>query len=449
MIKTKPVFSFLFRSATIAIFIIIGTFIAINIFDSDLNPEVKEIINAELQNIVTENNAYFQLIGLHTSNDNISKAGLNIFNHASSSDIPTDYLLSGIKFVRGNVSNNCFFEMDYLTACTDYVKKHSGAIKTSINTNKYLLAHYQVILDEFEQYIEPMHAQEIYWQRNMLPLHRLYLSSLIVQAYEQSSSNYTSRQLTDNIIFWRKILGNTYSLKTKMVAVSALKSNYKILFELLYSCGNCDKYLSKSVTQPLTSEELDLDAVLNNEFIHLVKTLEKKDRDSVVDSSISNLFYNHNKVINSIYKMYSEYTEAAQYSHLDGPNKAAKTMDKYRLKSNFSWATLFYNPTGKIYAAANVPSTYNYKLRLIQLDQQIAALRAYSNQFTNSSTLKEKQTYLQNSTELIGGLKYTIERYNHGHAARKDVAEVLQHLAKLTRDAYFENQYQYWTSGDE
>jgi hypothetical protein len=449
MMRNKSAFSFSFRLTAIAICIVIGTFFAINIFDSDLKPEVKVITDAKPQKIITENNAYFQLVGLYTSNNDLEKSGLTIFNHANSSTKQTENLLPSIKFIRGDVSNYCFFEIDYLTACNNYIKNQRETIKASINTNSNLLARYQIILDGFEQYIEPTHVQGIYWQRDILPLHRLYLFGLITRPKKISPGNQTWQQLTSNITFWRNILANTYSLTTKMVAVSALKSDYKILFELMYSCSNCKKHISKNVIQPLTQEELDLGAALNYEFLYLVKAIEKESRNTTVKSKISNLFYNHNKIINSIYEMYATYSEAVQYSQLDGPKEAKKTMAKYSLENKLSWAGLFYNPTGKIYAAANVPSTYNYSLRMIQLDQQIAVLRALDNQLSKSSSLKDKQNYLQNSTELISGLNFTVKRFNHGLATRKDVAEFLQHLARMTQDVYFENQYQYWSSDNE
>lgn len=377
--------------------------VAINAVDQDIKPEIIAFADLSNDDVPEKDNGYFAWVGLSAPiGENPHALGVKVvaqINERLDSSpmemIETDALFGPqqLKF-KGNVSGLCGRDS---TGCLDRYRSNISDIQNALRDNRTFLDRYRAL------YAYP-HFRETVLSRIIAPifLEPAILANLLraQQALVALEGNPQTalRNLRDDTAYWRRILEQSRSLISRMVAVATIHGNAQLISEIATTFPLDGQTLAIAIdtVRPLAASGSDLGKVFRYEFaygMHIFAHASTYSNqpcpselwlDCLLQRLVDSLLLKPNATINLHYETYRN---ATALNRLPAPafieTVRSRRADK-QSQSDWPWSWHFaYNPVGKIFAsmAGNLHDSFTGRihnldgfLRLVSL--QIAIKQA-------------------------------------------------------------------------
>ncbi len=394
LIKTSLKLTLLFFVALLALVWLINT----PPFDEDLALELSYLKNQNVEPKVEGNIFYFFYgIAAVENKDPIAAGKQLIERYRVNRDVSgnDDLTTADFEEILGGAELDKAW-LDAFPQCTGrledgcpqkYLSIYSA--ETSLNPRlEFMLTRYQELLKlDFYQPIEDLtFATPLPSYRLPLRLGQIHL----IRAIAKGDSRYFYQKAVEEIKFWKKILRDSDTLISKMVAAAALHNAIQNISFALDSMTWDKSTLTdlKETFASLSAEEKNVNRVLLNELKVAHKYFKKEQGDlhellNFGESFITN-FLQPNATTNLIYKYYIEPINqlnkaSAQtiYQHYLNHQENVKSEDSLYNNANLSpWSlSALYNPGGKFIYSDAFGFQRDYVYRIFDLDGLLSLAR--------------------------------------------------------------------------
>jgi len=365
--KMKKVLSVLL---CIAFFVVLAI-ILINAKDETLNPEILPLLTKESK--PTNNNAYYMLLGFPApaKQDPEHYGRQQVDAYEAGEEIQTmngPWVQDGNNILCKGPETDCF---------QSYIAKKQEVSRV-ISDNRAWLQRYRELIryTDYQRIVKPSLTGPMIQVAALRDSHRLLQAQIVLDPVIMRDL------LSQDIAFWRMILGKETDLVTKMLAVSMTKSSYSLLQYILTKHPELQPAFVDELT-PLSEAEKSAVNFLWDEFVslanHLLKTGYYPGQnmsgvfDKIVYSRAGMYFYKKNATVNQVYRIHRRVLAAIPQG-IPAIEQVYVEETEGMLKR---W-NMLYNPHGKVLisiALAN-PATAECLQRIDSLDQQITKIAA-------------------------------------------------------------------------
>jgi len=282
-----------------------------------------------------------------------------------------------LKF-KGDVTGLCGRESH---DCLSRYQAKTTEIKKWLVENRVLLERYRALYayPEFRETIQPRLRAPTFYQPSLaasLARAQRALAAL------RGDPHTALRELHDDTKYWRRILQQSRSLISRMVAVAAIQSNTQLVSEIV-AAMSIDRQaltIASQTSQPLTGPERNLSKVFRYELGFAIDvfsniSLYKNDpcpfdswADCLSGTLLSTVLFKPNATINLSYARLARLAELASLPAPEWHTQTqARRKERGRASAPFVWH-IFYNPVGKILDAIAEQPYENYSGRIHNLD---------------------------------------------------------------------------------
>lgn len=364
------------------ILLFVSTVFIINtpLFDEELEPELKKILQTPKE-IAPQTNAYLALMGLPAADDKaIIEVGQQLtarYLHNRDSLHKDELSEQDTKEILGGKNLDSSWRNQY-TACkarqeTNCLSKMQAQIQAQPMTS----ARYTIMLQRYQQLLEMRQFQELQsaTYASPIPQYGLPLSLAKIHLAQLALDSDPLIFLTavqKDMAFWRRVLSQSSTLIGKMIATAAIWSDLRYLSDYLQNRKLSAEHLAlvQQLLAPLNQQELSVEQAMAGELRGFAS--EYKNAQQAWWNYIG---FQVNATLNSKYRTISR-TEFA-LSKLPAA-QFAKSMsdDIYNLPSQLSWSPAsLYNYTGKLLLQLANPAVIDYIARVHDLNGMLSLVR--------------------------------------------------------------------------
>lgn len=390
-----------------AVVVILLVFVGINLFDEDLNPAAKPVLEIPAMTLAPERNGYLYLAGFGAAPDkNPHAVGKEIERITQAHYRQADSWLTapkidekvagrGILFPHGALDKICDARKQ---PCLDRYLAEAAKINELARANALILERYQRLIAypgyqdrTLYTYHDPIPAYGGVAVASRMTMAR---AALRVAAGQHRQG---AEAIASDVRFWRRVLANSSTLIGKMVAVRRIEDDLKLLNELIArypAFAREQAVLLAGVTHPLSIAEAELCSVLNQEltvgvrYIYFLGQSRWKRRNEMREaigylgsSALSrlSLLAPIGFLPNASLNLANDLNVAAvsfcgaKPSALGGAVAESKSRVETVMKNRASGLDLLYNPLGKLIMDVATPALEDYRYRLIDLDGYLRA----------------------------------------------------------------------------
>lgn len=372
-----------------------------NFIDEPLRPEVRRAMEWQLPPAAYDDNAYLILLGMnepaeHDAMDTGKRVLENellqyksyLKNHtASSPPVPSGTFSMKESLCDYQRQKNC---VEY------YLAQDSNVRQQLIEKNQFLLDRYRA-MQKSRNYVESIPP----YIHALLPSFSNVMNAaklehvLVISEITQHQYDLAVQRLVENALFSRKLLRNSDTLISHIIALAMIKNDMYIVSELLQKYPQLVQYSEQfaEILAPISTKEYSIAKTFEWERKHslnsmvllrhdLANNLEKEKKGYM--NRVISFLYNENATMNLAYDLYGERIKVATaeaYQLDDAVDKAE--VGKRKLYGS-SIAELIYlnNSAGKIFLRVAEPDFTVYVerqhdmegyVRLVALQYKIIA----------------------------------------------------------------------------
>lgn len=338
----------------------------VNASDETLNPAILPLLTWDTQPI--DNNAYPLLLGFSAAANQapLEFAQQRLQAYSAQATDPQDYRST----VRDNEHLLC--NGADKPQCFENYLTQQDQINQLLTENTLWLHRYRRLIQytHYRNTLKPTLSSPIPAFSAVLQSQKLLLAQIALNPIDMAPV------LHQDITFWRNILRQKTHLITKMVAVNATASGYRLLHHLLRQQPE-QLSLFHSILLPLNTAEKSLSASLNSEFqlmanglLALKKQLSNAGPsngfDALIQSPVGLYFYQKNATVNQLYQYHVRIQAAAEKDHA-ALEQAYHTLS-IELKNVLNQWSILYNPVGKILISIATPNMSKSRQKIDALD---------------------------------------------------------------------------------
>ncbi len=362
--------------------------VAINAFDEDLKPDAVVFADFSGDDVPAELNGFFAWAGLtvpigedpHARGMQIVMQVNEILDRRPREAANIDSFLGpeALKLT-GNLMGLCGRDA---TGCLDRYRTKTSDIEKQVRENKLLLERYRALYryPNFRETTKP---------RYFAPFFTVPASvSGLVRAQHalhalRGEPMEALRQLRDDTQFWRRVLTDSRSLVSKMVALAATHRNAQLTSEIVARYPTDKNYLAlvMQAVRPLTDHERDLTKVFRYEFAtnkHFLATLPTEGKVGCIAEFVSycavdmlsgTFLYKPNATLNQSFKRFSEIAAISRLPASQFRDNLEENRNNMKGYGEWLWFWHFvYNPVGKLLNSIVEPAYNGYIVRIHNLD---------------------------------------------------------------------------------
>lgn len=389
-----------------AVVVLLLVFAGINLFDEDLNPAIKPLLEVPAMSLAPERNGYLYLVGFNAAADkNPHAVGMEIEKIIQAHYRHSGSWLTAPKInetVAGRAMSIPYGVLDKICdarkqPCLDRYLAETATIAKFRQENAFLLGRYQRLI-AYPGYQD----RPLFTYNDPIPAYHGVVTAsrlaVIVAAQHVAAGRHRegAKAIAGDIRFWRRMLAGTNHLIGKMVATNRIGDDLKLLNELVarYPAFARDQAaLLAEITQPLASAETAFCAVIHHEsamgarHLHALGQTTWRHRQELrelatqMGSTRVNLLammapigYAPNATLNLQVELNDATAPVcdAKPAALLQTAQAAKSRTAALMQKRASGLAMFYNPIGKAIFAIH-PAFEDYRYRLIDLDGYLRA----------------------------------------------------------------------------
>ena len=353
----------------IVIFVVL-VIVLINIKDETLNPEILPLLTWESK--PTDNNAYYMLLGFAApaKQDPKAYAQQQIETYEAGEEIQQ------VENPSVQDDNNILCKMSEEDCLTNYTTKKLE-ISQVITDNRVWLQRYRELIKhkDYHGVVKPSLTVPMFQVAALRDSHRILQAQIAMDPVAMRDV------LSQDIAFWRMVLGKKTDLITKMLAVSMSKSSYSLLQYILTEYPEL-RPAFKYELKPLSEAEKSAAYCLEYEFIGLANLLLELNYepgqsifdgsdilDKIATSRVGMYFYKKNATVNQEYNIHLRFLGAIQ--------QGAPAIEQVYVEETEGilkrWNVL-YNPQGKMLISLAHLNPAEYIQKIYSLDQQIQGI---------------------------------------------------------------------------
>ena len=338
--------------------VLILALVSINLFDEDIDPNLKKILSSNELDIPDSQNAFFSMVALTApAGEDIHNAGIRAVNEyqksrdeagASGRETLDDLLGSDALEFAGDFGEACFPKKG--PPCMRFCCASRTALTKLTDANQELLRRYESLY-EYPYYHES--SETFFGLSDVLRIHRLKLAE-VADSFTEGKTNEALQAIQKDIGFWRRLLGSEMNAIMYSVVGIAISNNLNLLSESLLTAKltDSDRRLIQDVLLPLTDAEKSVHGVMVAEIRQLHKfnrrlpnsyaELAPGIQSSVLQEIVVQIFYRPNATLNF---SYSEFARMIRdRDSLPYPADSSYWTSDRELDA----AEYLYNPIGKI-----------------------------------------------------------------------------------------------------
>lgn len=359
--------------------------IAINTFDEDPRPEAIVFSDFTNDDVPDEQNGFFVWAGLLVPlGQKPHQRGVEIISQINERPdaTPVNWSIERSEFlganhlqITGELAGLCDREM---MDCLSRYRPRESDIERWVRENKVLLDRYHKFYTYpyFRETLKPRSDAPLFFEPAEVA--RLVRANIALHAMRGNTAK-ALHWLHDDTVYWRRVLVDSRTLISKMIARAVIWANAQLVSEIIAinPISNEELVLSVDTIRPLTEVERDLSRVFRYELSILSQTfaklsseqnsrcgLEQSIADCAIDKLISTLLFNPNATSNLSFESFSI---LAATSKLPGPQYLKWIGEKRASAWPWSW-DIAYNPIGKMLIAIANPAYDRYSGRIHNLD---------------------------------------------------------------------------------
>ncbi|MCC6658684.1 MAG: hypothetical protein IT512_10910 [Rhodocyclaceae bacterium] len=403
--RRKKIFRFLGWSlgAVVGLYLVV---LAINIPDEDLLPEAKKVLESRGFTVKEEDNAYFAIAGFNAPKGEdphaFGRKLVAMWEAGDKKPKKERNFAEKEKALHGGEARSVKFPDDLRTYCNwaegpclARLAQSRDSVARFVSENPDWLERYRDLLNRpaFEEYL-PVHADTPlppYYEVSVLSRVRKSQCAVLVG---DGRTGECLALLAEDVRLARRMLAGARTVFGKLSATTLLRDNYRLLGEIVAAQPEAARRqagLIGEMLAPLTPQEKDMTAPMNAEFLYLPGILSdlRGGNFAAYAFSVYNPRFieelvaipllpllNPNASINTEYRrwvMRAEHARLPAEKFLSGQS-AQEKQEAALLPAAYSPAWL-YNPLGKMFIAAHLPSARDFVLRLHDLDGRQRLLR--------------------------------------------------------------------------
>lgn len=336
--------------------LLVAIFITVNSIDEELNPAIPALLQRLQQPVLENGNAYYSLLGLWRDQPDLKQLPVDQTENENPRTISLQ--LNGIRLCHSKQSQSCF----------SMLQKHNAAYQQVFNDNHLLLQRYRRVLD-FTFYQEPFPESD-YQTKELMKLHQLYLTKQATD-WQAGQKNNALTDLVRSHVFWRRVMDADTSLVTRLIAITVLEDNFRLLSDILDRCGDCRTHQSvlKTMLIPFTAKALSQKQTMLREFANLALLLPRANSSHEQDAFFGRnlqgkllaVLYRPNTLRNNMYKLFSLYADLTDLPLSEYKTKRIELDQQIEKLMNPSWHEQFFNFVENRLLAIAWPSTMYYE----------------------------------------------------------------------------------------
>lgn len=370
----------LYLFSLILLFVSTVFFINTPLFDEELEPELKKILQP-VKEIAPQTNAYIALMGLPAADEKaIIEVGQQLtarYLHNRDKLHQDELSAQDTQEILGGQDLDSSWRNQY-TACkarqeTNCLNKIQAQILAKPMTN----TRYAVMLQRYQQILEMQQFQELQSATFASPIPQYVLPMSLAKihlaqlALESDPLIFLTAMQKD-MAFWRLVLSQSTTLISKMIATAAIWNDLGYLSDYLQNRKLSAEHLAlaQQLLTPLNQQELSVEPAMAGEFRGFASEYKQARQ-----AWWNNIGFQVNATLNSKYRTISR-TEFA-LSKLPAA-QFAKSMsdDIYNLPSQLTWSPAsLYNYTGKLLLQLGTPTVIDYIARIHDLNGMLSLVR--------------------------------------------------------------------------
>jgi len=327
-------------------------FVALNSTDTQLDPAAAALIKRFRDHPDPPGNAYYPLIGLQLPGQADPETKGRGFVEKLASMTITQQTAQvekelGPLLKLPNVPD-CNPRVQH---CLAVYQANKACITAAIQRHRTLLHGYSYTIQNYHVFYDP--GVVVVWDIGLSSAQELYAYQTI-HLWAAGQGQRALRRLSQDVSFWRMILGDAPQMTARFMAVAILTDDYGLAGEILRRCAPCrDTKPASELLAPLTTQELDPIKAREGEFVQNVTLMKKAEAERGHKLSLwKSLFYHRNRITNALYSELQDEIRLAKAP----PERRAPLTNQLNAKyaggtTLVSWLGLYVHPESKMLAA--------------------------------------------------------------------------------------------------